>query len=867
MRGVASFLRCRRGGAMLYAGAMGLMVLASVGAMMTNYAWEEAQHEELRGALRASISASSRLLSEASDLSVQTQIKSRIANFMRGLVDNLEVDDSDITITHNATTQETWITIGGQAKYAFTKLWGSGGGGGGTVQLPAVRVGVALDSSRYEIAVATDLSSSMRNLIGTTSTTKMEALRSALGVAIDVLEDQVTTTPGSMAAAIVPFGHVVNVADTSGSGQTAAKRRYARMLTGAAVTSTSVSAAAKGTDNHYYDLYASYGRGMVDMTPLISKKLPITESTPDWNLRQDETISIATLMPSSANKDDWSVNGKSFWNGCVMARWGAYWDAGARPTSWDATNLDSNASLYPAATNVAAWSTGGPTLTNRPLHLSDDPPSSTSPSTRFTAYSFPDSSIGGTADARIEAVLRETLTPNSVTGTSTTPGALIDTPTTRPVSYLARMRGFNDWSRTNRNGETVDGDAFCPTNPILPLTDTAATLRAYNGQLTHVPQFGKRGVTYLHLGIVWGLRALSPLWKGVWSVTDAQGAARPLAPCFGNNTANCAQDIKKTIVILSDGANFPGYPMHGRAAMGHLPQVGTQSEGEVRNPQMDTSTGIGTALCGGNQSASGMLPTGTSAATWKTAAYDKNASDFNGRFPSGDLDTIDGTFETNAALALAGHWQEIVSPDASPPPPIPITRLQTVFELMTPWQVFRGEKMSINGTSCSVSDAFAGKTPTGCQLTGEDLGLDGRITQRPACRPTMPFGPYGNIDDFMRIGGQDVVAGASPFQSASTWTLDTSYVDMRDHVDTYLNKWMEDACSLANDRGVSIVGVYIGNGTDPNNQPHINFLESCVDRAGGTAGVQDVHVAPTKAALETAFREIFTIRSNLRFLN
>ena len=861
MRGVASFLRCRRGGAMLYAGAMGLMVLASVGAMMTNYAWEEAQHEELRGALRASISASSRLLSEASDLSVQTQIKSRIANFMRGLVDNLEVDDSDITITHNATTQETWITIGGQAKYAFTKLWGSGGGGGGTVQLPAVRVGVALDSSRYEIAVAADVSASMRHNIGTTSTTKMEALRSALGVAVDVLEDQVTTTPGSMAAAIVPFGHVVNVADTSGSGQTAAKRRYARMLTGAAVTSTSVSAAAKGTDNHYYDLYASYGRGMVDMTPLISKKLPITESTPDWNLRQtNESIDVSAIMPGAGAT--WSVNGKSFWNGCVMARWGAYWDAGARPTSWDATNLDSNASLYPAATNVAAWSTGGPTLTNRPLHLSDDPPSSTSPSTRFTAYSFPDSSIGGTADARIEAVLKETLTPNSVTGTATPPdGALIATPTTRPLSYLARMRGFNDWSRINRGGETVDGDAFCPTNPILPLTDTAATLRAYNGQLTHVPQFGKRGVTYLHIGIVWGLRALSPLWKSIWDVADAQGAVRPLAPCFGNNTANCAQDIKKTIVILSDGANFPGYPMHGRAAVGHLPQVGPQTEAEVRNPLLSTSVVIGDALCGGNQSAKGMLPTGTGAATWKTAAYDKNASDFNGRPGfTGKLDG-DGTFSTAAAQTLASHWRNIVSTSVLP------STLQTRFDLMTPWEVFRGEKMSINGTSCSVSDAFAGKTPTGCQLTGEDLGLDGRITQRPACRPTMPFGPYGNIDDFMRIGGQDVVAGASPFQSASTWTLDTSYVDMRDHVDTYLNKWMEDACSLANDRGVSIVGVYIGNGTDPNNQPHINFLESCVDRAGGTAGVQDVHVAPTKAALETAFREIFTIRSNLRFLN
>ena len=65
------FLRDRHGGGMLYAGAFGLMLMASVGTMMTNYAWQEAQHEELRGALRAAVSASSRLLAEVSDTNVQ----------------------------------------------------------------------------------------------------------------------------------------------------------------------------------------------------------------------------------------------------------------------------------------------------------------------------------------------------------------------------------------------------------------------------------------------------------------------------------------------------------------------------------------------------------------------------------------------------------------------------------------------------------------------------------------------------------------------------------------------------------------------------------------------------------------------------
>ena len=853
MHGLVSFLRCRRGGAMLYSGAFGLMLMAGIGATMTNLAWREAQQEELRGALRASISASSRLLSDASDASVQAQIRTRVANFVRGLADGLEVDDSDITITHNTTTQETWITIGGSAKYAFSNLWGSGGGGAGTVQLPAVRVGVALDSSRYEIAVAADVSNSMRFDIGggPPYISRIAGLQSALGVAIDVLEDQVTETPGSMAAAIVPFGHTVNVADTSGSGQTEGKRRYARILTGAAVTSTSVSDAAKATTNHYYDLYASYGRGMIDMTAITSKKLPITESTPDWDLRAAESVDVSAIMPSSGAT--WSTNGKDFWNGCVMARWGAYWDAAAQPSAWNSTNLDNNASLYPATTNVAAWGTGGTALTGQPLHISDDPPSAASPSTRFTAYSYPDSSIGGTADARMEALLKETLTDNSIMEWATKNGGLVGNDNWgNATPILARMRGFNDWGRDNQRAETADGDAMCSSNPILPLTDDATALRTYTNQLTHIPEFGGPGPTYLHLGIVWGTRVLSPLWKSVWNVEDAQGSVRPLAPCYGNNTTNCAQLLKKTLVILSDGQNSIGVyaPMHGRAARGRLDSGGVAN---VKNPRTNEGQ---YALCSGTQDNIGMLPLGAGGNTWKTAANDKTAAAFNGRF-TGKLDS-NGTFSTTASAAIASDWTTIVDSSASS------ATVNTLVTLLTPWQLFRGETATISNTTCSISDVLAGKTPSGCGWSGGVLASDGRITQRPPCRPHVPFGAYGNVDDFMRIGNQDVVSGASPLQSESTWNLDTSSDTMRSDLDDTLDDWLSDACDFANDRGIAIVGVFIGNS---NLTQAINALEACVDRAGGTSGVQDVHIAPTKAALETAFREIFTIRSNVRFLN
>ena len=849
MQRISGFLRDRRGGAMLYTGALGLTVLSSVGAMMTNYAWQEAQYEELRSALRAGVSASGRLLAQAADATVQQQIKERVAGFVRGLMPGLQVDDDDITVEHDATTQETWVTVGGTAKYKFSNLWG-GGSTQGVANLPETTVGVALDFSQYEIAVAADVSSSMGASIAGGGT-RIGALRSALNAAIDVLEDEVTETPASMAAAIVPFGHVVNVADTSGSGNTVGKRRYARILTGASVATSTVSAAAKATDHHYYDAYASYGRSLVDMTPLISKKLPITEATPDWDLRQSETVDVSTLMPAAGAT--WSVSGEDFWNGCVMARWGAYWDATARPAAWDASDLDSNASLYPATTTPASWKTGGAALAGEPLHISDAPPDHSNANTRFTAFSFPDSSIGGTADARIEALLKETLTDNSVAA-----GTLLN-PQWGSLSDLDAMRGANDWTRDNSGGSTADGDAYCPRHSILPLTSTAATLRNYSAALSTIATLGDSSGTYLHLGVVWGLRALSPLWRNVWETTDDQGTTRPLKPCAENESSGCAENVKKIIVLLTDGDNTAGWPLHGRALGSYMPYGRTDLAG-FRNPSMARSAAR-TSLCGGS---SRILATGAGGAAWKTAAQANTPAAFNARF-GGKTDS-NGTFSNAAALELAADWGTIVARPSSLNTPTYQAGWATLFSHLTPWQLFRGEQATIASSPCSVSDALAEKQPAGCAYSGSGFGLDGRPTQRPACRPNIPFGSYGNMDDFMRVGNQDVVAGAAPFQSASSWTLDTTPTNMYYGSRDTLNDWFDDACSFANDRGVSIVGIYLGN-SNSSTQTIRNRLEACVDAAGGRAGVQDIHVAPTRAALETAFREIFTVRESLRFLN
>lgn len=852
-----AYLRCRRGGAMLFTGAIGLGLMSTVGAMMANYAWREAQYDRLQGALRASISASGRLLAGAADANVQSQIKGRVADFLRGLVAGLEVDEDDITIDHDAAAGETWITVGGSAKYAFSNLWGGGGSGqDAAVDLPDIRVGVSLDISRYEIAVAADLSDSMSRYMGSGATsTRLAALQTALGAAIDVMADRLSATPGSLAAAIVPFGNVVNVADTSGTGATVGKARYARILTGAAVATSTVSAAARNTNHHYYDQFASYGRSMIDMSAIISRKLPITEETPDWDLRQDESIDVSALMPSTAVSTTWDVNGIDFWNGCVMARWGAYWHAAARPSGWDADDLAANASLYPVAADAPAWGTGDSAVTAVPLHISDVAPSVASPATRFTAYSYPDSFFGGSADARVEAVLKETLTDGSVVGT-----ALVDEPTApNTARVIDQMRGPNDWRRNNLRRETVDGEALCPINPVLPLTDVPADLRTYTDNLTVVPRFANAGVTYLHLGIVWGVRVLSPLWQGTWGVTDAQSVPRPLVPCYGDNRTSCAADIRKTIIILSDGQSNSHTPMWGRAARGRLDNRTVES---IMNPSLLPYDSGRYSLCGGASVNLGMLPTGNGVTAWKQAALDTTASDFNARFPATMLDA-DGTFNATAVTELGNDWRAIAYPDASN---TTIFQWTLLFDQVTPWQLFRGESLSLQSTACSVTDALAGQTPDGCSWNSGTVFLaDGRATQRPACRPRHQFGPYGDIDDFMRISGSEVVPAASPFQSSADWTLDTAETEMETHTRGSLNDWFTEACEFASERDIDIVGVFIG--ARSGSETAIDALEACVDEAGGTDGVRDVHIAPTEASLTSTFRDIFTIRSNLRYLN
>ena len=110
---------------------------------------------------------------------------------------------------------------------------------------------------------------------------------------------------------------------------------------------------ARDTVGHWVDSFHSYGTGD-DMGPLVSRDLPDFLAPADWNLRRSESEDVSGQVPSPGT---WNVEGGDFWNGCVMARWGAYWDPAARPVFWDSGDPDN----WPASCGplfVSPWRFG-----------------------------------------------------------------------------------------------------------------------------------------------------------------------------------------------------------------------------------------------------------------------------------------------------------------------------------------------------------------------------------------------------------------------------------------------------------------------------------------------------------------------------
>ena len=733
---------------------------------------------------------------------------------MRGLLEDVTVSKDDIAIHHDFETNETTISIRGNAKYGFTNLWAAGNAGD-PESLSGKYVIVTFDASQFEFALALDMSRSMNRRPAGWSVTRLDALKEAIRTIAQTVDDVSKTNPGIVTLALVPYSNVVNVADTSGLYRTAAKERYVRMLTGAEYhTQTS-----RDTEGHWVDTFHHYGTGD-DMGPLASRSLPDFLIASDWYLHRPGMEDVSDQVPTLGT---WDFEGSDFWNGCVMARWGAYWDPDARPAIWDPADPDN----WPAKTTVAGWEPGSTAIPGLPLHLSDAPPSTSDPNTRFTAYSWPDARIAGFADQTLNGVMRMTIQPGH--------------------SPLWRWQGMseNHWHlRSMDRG----GSLLCPEAFIVPLTDDITALRAADNFDAVRPHSETNfSQTFLHLGIVWGLRALSPLWRDVWKAKSVNGDNLPRTPCLdGETTEGCSQFAEKAIVIVSDGANVFGITRRGR-------NFGYQ---DVTQPI-------------------------TSNERWNHGRCDApfsnvNNVEFRAAWSAEDPATFANSFDvdpyglftpTGMSTVLDGFQAShpVVS-GLNPLNPADMAVIglyranwENALKDMTPWQLFRGYDETSPTKSTNAIDVLVDPTNA--------FGFIGRPVQNSHyCRPMTPLSAYGRAEELVRVGDSPPVSDVAPF-SDPTWLPVYPTLDLQAPMTERLDDWFREACDLAGRRGVRIYAIYIGDDQAPWEQQAIALLEECVDLGyGGNPAAEEVYTAPTAQELKDAIEDIIDIRRTLRFI-
>ena len=709
-RPILAFVRTRKGGAMFIGGSLAMLSMASVGGMMSNYGWREAQEEEIDAALRAGVSASAHFM-RGNLTAAEDKIKERVADFMRGLLGDVTIAKDDITVDHDFSTNRTTIKVGGNATYEFKNLWVAGHADD-PESLTGEQVIVEFDASQFEFALALDISTSMGIKPTGWSVTRLDALKDALRAIAQTVDDVSKTNPGIVTVSLVPYSNVVNVADTSGLSQTDAKERYVSMLTGAEYgTQTS-----RDTEGHWVDTFHSYGTGD-DMGPLASRSLPDFLSATDWNLRQTEAADVST---QARHVGTWATQGEDFWNGCVMARWGAYWNPAARPVIWDPADPDH----WPAKKSVAGWEPGSTRIHDLPLHLSDAPPDASDPNTRFTAYSWPDARIHGFADGALDRVIHKTLDP-----------------TFNPI-FTGLPRSENHWHlRALDRG----GSLLCPEAFIIPLTDDLTTLQTANS--FDVVQLHSRtywGQTFLHLGVVWGLRTLSPLWRDVWKTKSVSGDDLPRTRCLdGGTTLGCSQIVEKAIVIVSDGANYFGDPTRGRS-FGYF---------DPANP-ITYNPNFSYGRCNSVFRSTGY-------ADYRAAMSAEDATTFASSF---DVDAS-GVFTASGLSRVLDGFQAFHPVLSALNPAIPSD--QVVIDAyrmvwgnaltdMTPWQLFRGRDTNSPTKHMDAIDVLTDPTNA--------FDLRGRLVQNGHyCRPHTPFSAYGRPEEVVNVGDGPPVADVAPF--------------------------------------------------------------------------------------------------------
>ena len=813
-RSVVAFARSRKSGAMFIGGSLAMLAMASAGGMMSNYGWREAQEEEIDAALRAGVSASAHFM-RGNLTTAEDEIKQRVADFMRGLLGDVSISKDDIDIDHDFSTNRTTIKVEGNATYAFKNLWAAGRTGD-PESLTGEQVVVEFDASQFEFALALDISRSMGNRPAGWSVTRLDALKDAINAIAQTVDDVSKTNPGIVTVSLVPYSNVVNVADTSGSNQTDPKERYVRMLTGAEYSTQT----SRDTEEHWVDTFHSYGTGD-DMGPLASRSLPDFLTATDWNLRQAEAADVSAQAPAVGT---WTTRGEDFWNGCVMARWGAYWDPAARPVLWNPTDANN----WPAETDVAGWEPGSTGIHDLPLHLSDAPPDENDRNTRFTAYSWPDARIHGFGDSWLKEVMQQTLDPGYA-----------------PL-LLDHGISANSW---HLRAADRGGSLLCPEPFIVPLTDDLTALQTANTfDVVQLQSATLSGQTFLHLGIVWGLRTLSPLWRDVWNTKSVSGDHLPRTPCLdGGTTLRCSQFVEKAIVIVSDGANYFGDTRRGRS-FGYFDPANAITS----NPHFAFGRCDGTFRAPVN-------------ADFRAAISAEDPATFAGNFdvdasgvftPSGLSSVLDG-------FQAAHPYLSTLDPMVNPADQAVVDQVRNLWEHalkdVTPWQLFRGHDANSPTKSTDAIDVLLDPANA--------FDIEGRPVQNGHyCRPHTPFSAYGRVEDLVYVGDGPPVSGVAPF-SVPTWLWSSPSTDLQAPNTDRLDDWFREACDIAGQRGVRIHAIYIGGDTRPHDQSAIALLEECVDRGyGGNPLADEVYATPTAQELKDAIEDIMDIKRTLRFV-
>ena len=295
--------------------------------------------------------------------------------------------------------------------------------------------------------------------------------------------------------------------------------------------------------------------------------------------------------------------------------------------------------------------------------------------------------------------------------------------------------------------------------------------------------------------------------------------------------------MKKLILLITDGANAIG-----RTSIAATPTNDNQRGRVTLDPAYALLGGAATwNLAVDAQKICQQFK--TQSASYASAVADTTAAAFNARFTELDASGRFAGNSLNRVIAAFEKSMEVTLPTAG----------RNVLGAVTPWELFRNLGFTEGGTN--LTDLLV--------APDNGFGLDGRpVYDDLSCRLNSSFSPYGRIDDLVQVGGQPV-AGVAPFANV-TGNLVSS-------VRTRLDGWLTDACGLAKQRGVEIKIIYLTQ-ADPTEETqrvqntNLELLRQCIDEAGGDRNA-DIYESPTAANLSSTFRNIFTVRRNLRFLN